>query len=40
MIVCITVGISVLGFVRTAPFSYLSVFVDENADRSHCSVFN
>ena len=28
-----------LGYVHTAPFSFLSVFVDENAARSHCSVF-
>ena len=29
----------VSGYVHTAPFSFLSVFVDENAVRSHCSVF-
>ena len=29
-----------LGYVHTAPFSFLSVFVDENAAiASHCSVF-
>ena len=28
-----------IGYVHTAPFSFLSVFVDENAARSHCSVF-
>ena len=27
------------GYVHTTPFSFLSVFVDENAVRSHCSVF-
>ena len=30
---------SILGYVHTAAFSFLSVFVDENAARSHCSVF-
>ena len=29
----------VSGYVHTAPFSFLSGFVDENALRSHCSVF-
>ena len=29
----------VLGYVHTAPFLFLSVFVDENAARSHCSIF-
>ena len=29
----------VLGYVHTAPFSFLSVLVGENAARSHCSVF-
>ena len=30
----------ILSYVHTAPpFSFLSVFVDENAFRSHCSFF-
>ena len=31
--------IAILDPVHTAPFSFLSIFVDENAVRSHCSVF-
>ena len=35
---CFVVCYSVYSF-HTAPFSFLSVFVDENAARSHCSAF-
>ena len=35
----VTHGNIILGYVHTAPFSFLSNVLDENAARSHCSVF-